>query len=140
MGLIKSYIKHISVALSILVLLGSIGVQVNMHICQENVRDYSFLSEAKKCDTMKKGACSTTPSQHGIHKENCCQESSIYEVVPFPSQIAFYHLFAHTGIATYTTTLSALTTSPKKTVQWTKEPPPLLSQKSIIIRHQVFLI
>jgi hypothetical protein len=128
--------------MSIAILLGTVGVSADFHICQGKIKTFSFLGQAEQCSKMESSVTCEKSNQMQVHKKKCCSNSTIYGATSFQAEV------------------NAIVTSPLATVQphylnkpithvaiilpqtrWEIHTPPLIRQQaSLVIAYQNFLI
>jgi hypothetical protein len=63
---------------ALLMLLTSVGVNLDFHICQGKVKSFGIFAEAYDCDmALKEGKCSTRNSKQGWNKARCCSDLNL---------------------------------------------------------------
>ena len=63
-----------STLLAILVLIGSFGVTINLHLCAGKVQSIALFEKAQPCKDVRKPCHGT---EHHAKKNGCCEEQSI---------------------------------------------------------------
>ena len=63
-----------AISLISILTLASIGLNINAHICQGNVKSIGVFVPAQSCSTMANGSCSQQNHAEGFNKTPCCTD------------------------------------------------------------------
>lgn len=78
-----------AISLISILTLASIGLNINAHICQGNVKSIGVFVPAQSCSTMANGSCSQQNHAEGFNKTPCCTDKcfatpqTLFESVDF---------------------------------------------------------
>ncbi|PCJ64552.1 MAG: hypothetical protein COA58_12490 [Bacteroidetes bacterium] len=131
-----------ALALSVIVLSGSIGININFHICQDKVKTFSLFGQAEQCFAMEENIpCKTSKSSTELQRKKCCSNLSIYEKVSIQTDILIQTSSKNLVLKTnpFQTTENWIINRPVLS-NWFHPPPPRRQDTSINILHQTFLI
>lgn len=129
--------------LSIALLIGSIGISLDLHLCQGKVKTYSLIGEAKTCGEMDKNTfCEKAADTPTFTRKKCCTDASLYAKSTVVSEIAISDntLKKHRSISAYALAVVPSTTLPQLHTNQYKPPPEEWSDRSILLFHQAFLL
>ena len=63
-----------AIALIVLLTLGSIGLNINTHVCQGELKSIRVFIPAKSCSSMADGVCTQRNHSDGFNKTPCCTD------------------------------------------------------------------
>jgi hypothetical protein len=128
-------------------LIGSLGVNVDLHICQGTIKTFSFWDDAEKCSALEElSICDirSTDAQEkeSIEKKKCCTNEHVFSKASFESnqnasvtELSLYDV----NSSILETNELVLSSSRDIEICYT-DPPPLESRRSLVILHDQFLI
>ncbi len=78
-------LRAIAMFLMVLTLVGSIGVNVDFHICQNTIKDVAVLDLANGCSEMETSvSCDISSTQEStVTKQKCCSNEHIFAKASF---------------------------------------------------------
>ncbi len=136
------FLKLFATFMSLLVLIGTIGIQADFHICQGNIKTFSFWGNAQKCSPMElKTACEHN-FDHTITKKKCCNDEEMFNSTSFQTEFSArgsvnksFEVALNAYVSNHVLKIAPTVAT------WTLPPPPLIGQqKSLIIAFQQYLI
>lgn len=134
--------RAIALSVSILILMGTIGVSADFHICQGKVKTFSFFGQAEKCSPMESKIHCIKSNERQLNKKKCCTNEAFYSTASFQSEANAITTSQTLSIAAHypinNTNLVALSIQVNR---WQFHHPPLIRQQSsLVIAYQSFLI
>jgi hypothetical protein len=136
--------RALALTMSILILIGTVGISADFHICQGKVKTFSFFGQAEKCSDMEMEADILCPksTDRQINKKECCTNETLYSTASFQSEVEVINtsqtIIIHPH---YPIKRTPLVASNLQVNGWQVPPPPLIRQKSsLVIAYQNFLI
>jgi hypothetical protein len=138
----QTFLKYTALLLSISILVGTIGISANFHICQGKVKTFSFFSQAEQCSPMELVSPCKKSTDKGVNKKKCCNNETIYGTASFETNIDLNSDYQTTKINTqYPNSSSNKVAAVSKQNRWGIHTPPFIRQQgSLIIAYQNFLI
>ena len=138
----KFFLKYTSLLMSIAILLGTIGISADFHICQGKVKTFSFFSSAEQCSEMESRLTCKTSNKKQVDKKKCCSNESVYGATSFETNIDLKSDYQTIKINTQYPNSSINTVAAvSKQNGWEIHNPPFIRQQgSLIIAYQTFLI
>lgn len=139
----RTWVQTIALAVSVLVLIGSFGIQTDIHLCKDEIKTFSILGTAEGCETVDQlSACTPTPLPHAtVQRKGCCSHVSIYEKAAFPSEIPTNVSVVNLVLGANPFVTHRIIPTFLPSSRWKKETPPdprVLT--SLTVDYQVFLI
>lgn len=84
----KLSLKLMSLILSGIVLMGSVGVSIDFHICQGKIKTFSFFGDAKTCSVLEtKTVCHFSDKGEAFQRKKCCSNESVYGSVSMQTDL-----------------------------------------------------
>ena len=130
--------------IGLLVLIGSVGISADFHICQNKIKSVCFFGDAKKCSSLEVDfVCKTNDSKPKVEKKKCCSNESIYSTASFQSEVS--SVVCQNPIFKKHVPLAKGSSLMKKPLcSWTDykipEPPLIEIRESLEVAYQSFLI
>lgn len=75
-----------ALTMSMVILIGSIGISADFHICQDTVKSFSFFGEAEKCSDMEYASFCKKTDNTEVSRKKCCSNESVYSQASFQSE------------------------------------------------------
>jgi len=144
-------LQFTSFFLALLVLISSIGVNLNAHYCQGELVSYAFFNEAKSCyeiagfDRPSKPVKTlpTPVNDTSVQKDNCCKDQHArFQLDQEQGQEGInlaYQQDISKALPVYNLRLSAIQKKPYTAIYFDAYKPPLLS-RDLSVLHQSFLL
>jgi hypothetical protein len=135
------YIRQASAAIvASLILISTIGVNLELHVCNNTVKDYSFIGNAEACGEME-AQCTTESLPIGINKAPCCTNENIYSPSVFYSNTSLIQEKTNVEfIVPFALETKTFLVKLTQTSNYLLRPPPDLNGPDANILHQSFLI
>lgn len=138
----KSIKRFSSISLLFILLLTSIGLKVNTHVCQGSLKSIGLFVKAKACSTMGESSCTNKSHADGFNRKPCCTDMS------FMTPVSKYETNQFTTSETKGITdkvffkiLAVLRTqSNTPSMVMFKDDPPDIGNQNVQTMFQVFLI
>ncbi|MFT4875633.1 MAG: hypothetical protein ACI9AU_000263 [Bacteroidia bacterium] len=134
--------RAIALTMSILILIGTVGISADFHICQGKVKTFSFFGEAEQCSDMESQIHCPKSTDKQVTKKKCCTNETLYNTASFQSEADVIStsqtiIMAHH----YPIKNTNLVASNLQVNRWQFPHPPLIRQQSsLVIAYQSFLI
>jgi hypothetical protein len=79
-SLINTYLRSVTaIVFAVILIFGTLGFNVNLHVCQSDVKAFNFFGKAESCVAMADGSsCSSTSKDEGYSKTPCCKDLNIF--------------------------------------------------------------
>jgi hypothetical protein len=141
----KFSIKIVALILSGIVLIGSVGVSLDFHICQGKVKTFSIFGIAESCSAMEMNSkCDSSSEESAFTRKKCCSNESVYSSVSFQTDMSLDSpkqkgATTHSPHATIDYHRKEITLS-NSTKTVIPDPPVIRHRSSDIIVCQTFLI
>jgi hypothetical protein len=134
--------RALALTMSILILIGTVGISADFHICQGKVKTFSFFGEAEKCTDMESQIHCIKSSDRQVTKEECCTNEALYSTASFQSETDVINTSQTITIHPhYPIKNTNLVASNLQVNEWQVPHPPLIRQQSsFVIAYQNFLI
>ena len=134
--------RALALTMSILILIGTIGISADFHICQGKVKTFSFFGQAEKCTDMESQIHCTKSTEKQVSKKKCCTNETLYSTASFQSEKGVISTSQTVFIAPhYPIKNTNLVASNLQVNKWQVPLPPLIRQQnSLVIAYQNFLI
>lgn len=133
------FLKLLATYMSLLVLLGTVGIQADFHVCQGNIKAFSLWGDAQKCSPLELNEACT--HDHTVAKTKCCNDKEVFSSTTFQTDIAPYGIIKTSFEALlYSNVSPILVKTAPKTTNLALPPPLIPLQKSLIIAFQQFII
>lgn len=129
--------------MSSLLLIGTVGVAADFHICQGKVKTMSLFGDAEKCSAIETGSICLLDTSSAVSKKPCCSDKAIYEDASFQSDVVNHLPLAQKNCCKIPFERAALkitSISQNKKIWVIPDPPIVRQNKHIVIAHQAFLI
>lgn len=137
-------LKITAIFLTVLMLISSIGVSVDVHYCQDQIKSIAFFGKAKSChDNKVKQTCHHSKNSNSSEKDDCCHnDKHTFENLDLDApNPEFSNLtnFQLNFISSFFVSLSERYNNKIVQNNYREYKPPLL-QNNILVFQQVFRI
>ncbi len=131
-----------ALALSVVFLLSTFGVSLDLHLCQGKIKTFSFLGDAQKCAEMDENTqCESPDFAEAIQKKKCCSDANIYAQASFQTDILTHFEVKNFDFVVVPYPIQAVSLCKAEVSDtWMYPPPNDCGKQSILILHQTFLI
>lgn len=139
-----SHLRHIKVLFSVLfsffVLISSVGISIDAHFCQDEIKSIGILQQADVCCVDEGSANTPTCLDYSICQKSCCQNINQFLKSNYEFAGQNFVTFLNTGIKTNTPTYIVATSFKEKTTSNFNSLAPSLSSRDILYKKQSWLI
>ncbi len=134
--------KLTSISLLTIIVVASIGLNFNTHVCQGAIKSVGVYIPAESCSEMAVGSCTETTHEDGINRLPCCTNLNFSAPQSqFEENVFVSHKSLHTAAIAYAVLVDAYNSGCiNTTVNRITDDPPDWPQKRIQADLQVFII